>query len=440
MPAQPVGLLEDRTMAQTLFTNVRILDGTGTQPYAGSVLVEGNRIVQVGRSTAPIAPGVATVIDGAGATLMPGMIEAHTHFSWNDAATLAGIQTMPLEEHVLWCAKVAKRYLEAGFTSCLGAACAKPRLDVVIRNAINSGQIPGPRYLAASQEITVPGGLGDETLPHLPFPEFSFGVNVSGAEEMRKVVRMFLKYGVDSIKLNLSGDNFVPDADAHTTWMTDAEVAAAVEEVKMRGKRILVHARSKASVQQALRHGIDLIYHASFTDTETLDMMEAVKDRIFVAPGIAILYALLNEAEAFGISRETALSWGYQEEWDAALDSLSKMHKRGIRVLPGGDYGFAFTPHCQNARDLQVFTKYLGMTPMEAVRATTVYGGQIMMRGHELGAVKNGYLADLLLVDGDPLANLSILREPKRLLAVMKDGQFAKSPPVAGARSWERAA
>ena len=120
------------------------------------------------------------MIDGAGATLMPGMCEAHTHFSWNDAATLwRRSRRMPLEEHVLWCAKVAKRYLEAGFTSCVGAACAKPRLDVVIRNAINAGQIPGPRYLAASQEITVPGGLGDETLPHLPFPEFSFGVNVN---------------------------------------------------------------------------------------------------------------------------------------------------------------------------------------------------------------------------------------------------------------------
>jgi imidazolonepropionase-like amidohydrolase len=427
-------------MSDILFTNVRILDGTGTQPYGGSVLVSGNRIRQVGRSTAPITPGGATVIDGAGATLMPGMVEAHTHFSWNDAATLAGIQTMPLEEHVLWCAKVAKRYLQAGFTSCLGAACAKPRLDVVIRNAINSGQIPGPRYLAASQEITVPGGLGDETLPHLPFPEFSFGVNVNGAEDMRKVVRMFLKYGVDSIKLNLSGDNFVPGADSHTTWMTDAEVAAAAEEVRMRGKRIIVHARSKASVQQALRHGIELIYHASFTDTETLDMMEAAKDRIFVAPGIAILYALLYESEPFGITHETAVGWGYQEEWDAALESLSKMHKRGIRVLPGGDYGFAFTPHCQNARDLEFFVKYLGMTPMEAIRSTTVYGGQIMQRGHELGAVRDGWLADLLLVDGDPLANLSILRDPKRILAVMKDGVFAKAPDIAAQREWGRAA
>ncbi len=429
-----------KTGMDTLFANVRILDGTGQNPYTGSVLVSGNRIRQVGRSTAPIAPGNATVIDGAGATLMPGMCEAHTHFSWNDSATLSGIQTMPLEEHVLWCAKVAKRYLEAGFTSCVGAACAKPRLDVVIRNAIDAGQIPGPRYLAATQEITVLGGLGDETLPHLPFPEYSFGVNVSGAEEMRKVVRMFLKYGVDSIKLNLSGDNFVPGAGAHTTWMTDAEVAAAAEEAKLRGKRLSAHARSAASVKQALRHGVEVIYHASFTDTETLDMLEAAKDKIFVAPGLAILHALLFEGEPWGFTREKSTAMGYQEEWDAALESLSRMHKRGIRVLPGGDYGFAFTPHCQNARDLEFFVKYLGMTPMEAIRSITLYGGQIMMHGHELGAVKDGYLADLMLVDGDPLANLSILRDPKRILAVMKDGVFARQPEIASQRAWSHAA
>ena len=427
-------------MSDTLFTNVRILDGTGANPFNGSVLVQGKRIRQVSRSAGAISSINATVIDGAGATLMPGMCEAHTHFSWNDSATLAGIQTMPLEEHVLWCAKVAKQYLQAGFTSCVGAACAKPRLDVVIRNAIKSGQIPGPRYLAASQEITVPGGLGDETLSHLPFPEYSFGVNVNGADDMRKVVRMFLKYGVDSVKLNLSGDNFTPDSPAETTWMTDAEVAAAMEEVKMRGKRGIAHARSCASVKQALRHGIDLIYHASFTDTETLDLLEAAKDRVFVAPGIAILYAMLHEAERFGITNAKAVEMGYQIEWDAAVDSLSKMQKRGIRVLPGGDYGFAFTPHGQNARDLEFFVKYLGFTPMEAIRATTLYGGQIMMQGQELGAVKDGYLADLMLVDGDPLANLSILRDPKRILAVMKDGEFAKQPDFSAQQAYRRTA
>jgi imidazolonepropionase-like amidohydrolase len=427
-------------MSDVLFTNVRILDGSGANPFSGSVLVAGNRIRQVGRSTAAMSSAGATVIDAAGATLMPGMCEAHTHFSWNDAATLAAIQTMPLEEHVLWCAKVAGRYLQAGFTSCVGAACAKPRLDVVTRNAIDSGQIPGPRYLAASQEITVPGGLGDETLPHLPFPEFSFGVNVNGADDMRREVRRFLKYGVDSIKLNLSGDNFTPQSPAGTTWMTDAEVAAAMEEVHMRGKRGVAHARSAASVKQALKHGIEIIYHASYTDSETLDLLEAAKDRVFVAPGIAILYAMLNEAEAWGITRAKATAMGYQHEWDAALESLRAMHRRGVRVLPGGDYGFAFTPHCQNARDLEFFVKYLGMTPMEAIRSATLYGGQIMMKPHELGLVKDGYLADLLLVDGDPLANLSILRDPKRILAVMKDGVFAKWPDIAAQRAWSRAA
>ena len=429
-------------MSDVLFTNVRIIDGSGAPPFSGSVRISGNRIREVGRSLAPVGgfnSGV-TVIDGAGATLMPGMCEAHTHFSWNDAATLGAIQAMPLEEHVLWCAKVAGRYLQAGFTSCVGAACAKPRLDVVTRNAINSGQIPGPRYLAASQEITVLGGLGDETLPHLPFPEFSFGVNVNGADDMRGAVRRFLKYGVDSIKLNLSGDNFTPQSPAGTTWMTDAEVASAMQEVKMRGKRGVAHARSADSVKQALRHGIEVIYHASYTDTETLDLLEAAKDTVFVAPGIAILYAMLHEAEPWGITKAMATDMGYQDEWDHAIESLRAMHKRGVRVLPGGDYGFAFTPHTQNARDLEFFVKFLGMTPLEAIRSTAEFGGQIMMKAGELGLIRTGCLADVLLIDGDPLANLAILRDPKRILAVMKDGVFAKTPPVANERRWERAA
>ncbi len=422
-------------MTNMLFTNVRILDGTGAPPFAGDVLIQGNRILRVGRGTRSIPAVGATVIDGAGATLMPGMVEAHTHFSWNDSPTLEGIQRMPLEEHVLWSANVAKRYLEAGFTSCLGAACAKPRLDVVTRNAINEGMIPGPRYLAASQEITVAGALGDETLPHLPFPEFSFGVVVSGPEEMRRAVRMFLKYGVDTIKLNLSGDNFVPGAPADTNWMSDEEVAVACHEARMRGKRVSVHARSCESIKQAMRHGVDIVYHASFTDEEALDMLEARKDRVFVAPGIGILIAMLEHAEPWGITRKKAIEMGYEIEIAAAAESLKKMHKRGIRVLPGGDYGFAFTPHCENARDLEYFVKYLGFTPMEAILSTTKLGGEIMMKGAELGQIKDGGLADVLLVDGDPLSNLAILRDPRKILAVMKDGVFYKKPEIASARS-----
>lgn len=422
-------------MSSVLFTNVRIIDCSGAEPYTGDVLVQGNRIQRIARGGRSQPPAGATVIDAAGATLMPGMVESHTHFSWNDAATLIEIQLMPLEEHVLWAASVAERYLKAGFTSCVGAACAKPRLDVVVRNAIDEGLIPGPRYLAASQEITVAGGLGDETLPHIPWPEFSFGVVVSGPEEMRKAVRMFLKYGVDTIKLNLSGDNLVPSARAETTWMSDEEVAIAVKEVRMRGKRLAAHARSCESIKQCVRHGIELIYHASFSDEQALDMLEANKHKHFVAPAIAIPYVMLNEAQPWGVTRQKAVDMGYQVEWEAACETLRKMHKRGIRVLPGGDYGFAFTPHCQNARDLELFVKYLGFTPMEALLSATKYGGEAMMRGAELGQIKEGFLADLLLVDGDPLANLSLLREPSRILAVMKDGVFYKKPEMQAARA-----
>src|SRR5262249_22505835 len=294
------------------------------------------------------------------------------------------IQRMPTEEHILWCAHIAKRYLDMGWTSCVGAATAKPRLDVVIRNAIESGQIPGPRYLAASQEITVPGGLGDETLPHLPFPEISFGAVVNGADDMRKVVRMFLKYGVDTIKLNLSGE-YIAGIPAEFTPVTDAEIAVAVEEVRMRGKRLAAHARSVGSVKQCVRHGIELIYHASFTDNEALDMLDANKARHFVAPGIAWLINTSFHAAEWGITPDAAKQMGYHRELEIACESLKKMAKRGIRVLPGGDYGFAWIKHGTNAKDLEYFVKYLGFTPMQALLAATKYGGELMMRSSELG-------------------------------------------------------
>ncbi len=422
-------------MASTLFTNVRILDGTGAQPYAGEVLIQGNRVSRIGRGARSLPVAGVTVLDAAGATLMPGMTEAHLHLGWTNAKTLDAIQKMPHEEHTLWAAQMAKLYLDYGWTSGVGAATPKPRLDCVIRNAIESGQIPGPRYLAASQEITVTGSLGDDMLPHLPYPEMSFGCIVDGPEEMRKQVRMFLKYGVDSIKLNLSGDNLVPGADARTNWMSDEEVAVAAKETKVRGKRLSSHARSSESVKQSLRHGIDVIYHASFTDEEALDMLEAKKDQIFVAPGLSVIIRLLDNGDTVGISNQQAKDMGYEIELEAAVKSLKAMLKRGIRVLPGGDYGFAWAPHGENAKDLEYFVKYLGMTPMEAIVSCTLWGGQMMMKGGELGLIKEGYLADLLLVDGDPLSNIAVLQNPAKLLAIMKDGQFHKQPEIHSSRT-----
>src|SRR5277367_6007116 len=271
-----------------IFTNVRILDGTGEYPYTGEVTVQGNRIRQVTKGSR-LTPGVSagggqTVIDGMGATLMPGLCDAHLHLSWNNAPGIDPIQMMPPEEHTLVTAQMAKLVLDSGFTSGCGAAAAKPRLDVVVRNAINSGMIPGPRYRAAGPEITTVGGLGDAAPSHIPHEGLSLGLVVSGPEEVRRTVRTLIKYGVDSIKLNLSGEELT-GMRAEETPMSDEEVAMAASEAKARGKTLAAHARSSGSVVQCVRHGIQNIYHASFADERALDMLEAAKDRHFVAPG-----------------------------------------------------------------------------------------------------------------------------------------------------------
>src|SRR4030095_5990482 len=154
---EPIPCRKERDMANVLFTNVRIIDATGAQPYQGELLVQGNRVARIGRGSRSLPTTGVTVIDGAGATLMPGMCEAHTHFGWTNSTTLDALQKMPHEEHTRWAAQVSKLSLDHGWTSCVGAATPKPRLDCVIRDAINSGQIPGTRYLGASPELTGPG-------------------------------------------------------------------------------------------------------------------------------------------------------------------------------------------------------------------------------------------------------------------------------------------
>ena len=424
-----------------VFSNVRILDGTGEMPYSGEVTVSGNRIKSVSRSGAGSFGGGSygssswgngngggqNRVDGRGMTLMPGLIDAHLHLSWNNAPGINPIQMMPIEEHTLNCVYMAKLLLDAGFTAGNGAAAAKPRLDVVIRDAIKSGKVPGPRYTAASPELTALGGLGDATLPHIDHEGLNLGIVVSGVEEVRRETRKLMKWGVDTIKINLSGEE-ITGMGAEENQFTDEEIAVAVSEAKGRNRRVSAHARSKESIQRCIKHGIEVINHASFTDEKTLDMLEAAKDKHFVAPGLAWLINTARNAGDYGIKPGTPMTDAYERELEHACESMSQMHKRGIRVLIGGDYGFAWTPHGTNAKDLEYFVDMVGFSPMEAIRAGTFYGGQIMGMGNELGQIKEGFLADMLLVDGDPIANIRVLQDHSRIVAIMQDGKFHKSP------------
>jgi imidazolonepropionase-like amidohydrolase len=314
----------------------------------------------------------------------------------------------------------ARTYIDSGYTMCLGAASAKARLDVVCRDAINAGRIPGPRYLANGPEIAVTGGALIKGITWF----------ADGPEEMRKTVRKLVEIGVDQIKLSMTGEEITGTQRAEDTYFSDEEVAAAVTEAHRRGKRVCAHARSAESVKMCVRHGVDIVYHASFTDEEGMDMLESAKDWIFVAPGINWLIATLYEAADFGFPQEAAEAVGYKRELEIATAGMIEMHKRGIRVLPGGDYGFAWTPHGTYARDLQHFVERFEFTPMEAVLAATSLGGEIMLHPDELGKVQPGYLADLLLVDGDPLADITVLQDHDKLNLVMKDGKIHKESPA----------
>jgi imidazolonepropionase-like amidohydrolase len=210
---------------------------------------------------------------------------------------------------------------------------------------------------------------------------------------------------------------------------TEEEIRVCVEEAKAWGKRVAAHARSTWSIKQCVKLGIEVIYHASFCDEEALDMLEARKFEHFVAPGLAWLINTSYHASKWGLTPEVTKKMGYHRELEAAIESMKAMRKRGIRILPGGDYGFAWTPHGTNAKDLEYFVKYIGMSPMEALLSATAWGGPMMKMGKKLGYIREGCLADILLIDGDPLADITVLQDKSRILSVMKDGEFHRAPP-----------
>ena len=425
-------------MARTLFTNVTIIDGSGTEPFAGEVLVDGNRIKSVARGRGTLAADGAERVDGGGATLMPGLVEAHSHISFANTPDLDSLGEIPPEEHTLLAARHAKLMLDQGFTSLCSAAAAKPRLDVVIRNAINAGQLPGPRMLAATPEMTVSGGLGDVRLWHLH--RDTFAIVCDGPDEFRRTAREMCREGVDTLKINPSGDEFVPYARAQQTVMNDAEVEAVCEVARSRGKRVAAHARSAESVKMSLRHGVDIIYHATFADAEAIDALEEAKERVFVAPTIGITYATLNEAAPWGITVSVAEGLGLRREIEHAVGVIKELKQRGVRILPGGDYGFAWNPVGRNARDLEHFVNMFGYTPMEAIVAATRDNAFAVGLEGQVGELAPGKLADLIVLNKDPIADITVLQGGKHLSWVIKDGRIVDLEPREDMLTFQQAA
>jgi imidazolonepropionase-like amidohydrolase len=411
-----------------VFTNAHVFDGSGRAPFHGSVHVSGNRIAGVsdGSRTLEHSPE-AQIIDCGGRTIMPGLIEPHGHLSFTNGRAVE-FTFMPLEEHMLATVRHAKLALDCGYTSVFSAASAKPRLDVVLKREIEAGRVPGPRYLACSPELTVTGGLGDTNQTHLPHnPGTTFSWIVDGRDEVLRACRTFAREGVDTLKVHLSGDLGASSAPSEQTPFSDDELRAVVEVAESRELRVVCHARSSTSVVRALKYGINIINHANYADGEALDALENAKDRAVVIPAIGVTHAFAFAEGRWNIP--ASLSRSFQTELEATISSVEKMRKRGIRVLPGGDYGFVCTPHGNYAHDLWLFVEVLGFTSLETLVAATRDAAYVMGLSGEIGVIKERALADLLLIDGDPVEEISILQDQNKILMIMKDGAMYKSPP-----------
>lgn len=419
-------------MTKTIFVGAKIWDATGAAPYLGDVLVEGNRISAVAKGAGKLPQADCTVIDAKGMFLMPGMTEGHAHLSFEAVTATEDLITPSPEAHTLLTARVAKVLLDYGFTSAWGASEAKLRLGVAVRDAVNAGLLPGPRIRAGSLEISVTGAMGDESRQHNP--RVGPSIIVDGPEEMRKAVRMCCREGCDNIKLDVSGDPFYPSTPAHTTPMAYEEILMAVETAHAYGRKVNAHTRSIGGTQACVRAGVDVLFHVEYSDEKTLDMLEEAKDRVFVVPTVSLFHTINNnEAKSIGLTAEIGGYMGIPGLVEESIKTHTALRKRGIKHLIGGDYGFAWSRQGTNARDLQFFVDYYGYSPAEALQCATRNGGLLMTYGsnEKQGEITQGHLADLLLVDGDPLTDLSVMLDAKRLVVIMKDGQIHKNESAA---------
>ena len=403
---------------RTIIRDAMIFDGCNAVRRPGTVIVSGDRIERVTDDVVSIADG-DQLIDGEGATLMPGLVEAHAHLSWGSSVEQIYHQFMlPDDELRIATWRNARVLLDHGFTSAFSAGALGNRLEVELRDEIAAGKAAGPRLRASTIERSPEGADGIET-----------GKKVSmegrGPEAMRRFVRRCKEWDIDNVKLVISGEDALLAGSSQHILYDEDEVAAACDEAHRLGMVVAAHTQAAEAIKIALRSGVDVLYHCSYADDEALAMLEAHRDRIFMAPAIGVIVATLEANPPPHIDMSSMKEMAKLVITNATR-LIPELRRRGVRVLPGGDYGFPFNPNGRNARDLEHFVALFGYTPGEALVAATGLGGELM--GVDVGQVREGYLADLLLVEGDPTSDVALLQDRANLRMIMTGGALHKAP------------
>jgi len=414
----------------TIIRGGQLIDGAGAAPIRdGAVVIENGVIRYAGpRQQMPQVTGDAQVIDAEGGTIMPGLVEAHFHPTYFNVAALEDLDIKYPVEYVTLLASVnAKLALECGYTSARSGGCLF-NVDVWLKKAIENDLVPGPRLAASGREICGAGGLMDWN------PEFRrIGMEglvliVNGATEARTAVRKLVKDGVEWVKTYPTGDAASPDInDHHTLCMTFEEMHAVVQTAHNHGMKVTGHCRATEGIKNALRAGYDTLEHGTFMDDEALDLL--LTRNVPVVPALYFEQASIEHGPEFNMPQ--SVIDGHQETLEGGAESARRILKAGGRLGMGGDYGFAWNPHGDYAKELAFFVDYVGFTPLEVITCATKTGAEILGRGDELGTLHAGKLADVLIVDGDVVRDIKILQQRERLLGVMQGGVI-KAGKLAG--------
>jgi imidazolonepropionase-like amidohydrolase len=391
-----------------LIRNVTVIDGLGGEPRRDwAVAVEGGRIAWIGPAAQAPAFRPEAVIDGAGRSLLPGMINCHVHLCNDGAADLFGQvlnDTIPIA--TIRSVLNARLTLRAGITTVRDCGAAN-QIAIEIGKAVDRGLIEGPRVRAAGRVVTMTGGHG-----HF------IGREADGPDEVRKAVRAEIKGGANFIKVMATGGVLTPGVDPSQTALTIEEMTAAVEEAHKAGRPAASHAIGNGGIKNALKAGIDSVEHGFYLDDEAINL--ALKQESFLVPTLIAVDQIVNHGTAGGIpdwavTKAEGESGHHRESFVMAV-------KSGVRIAAGTDAGTPFNPHGDLALELAKMVEF-GLPPMLALVAATSNAAKLLRMDGEIGSVEKGKLADLILVDGDPLQDIGVMRRPS---LVMKSGRIVR--------------
>ena len=405
----------------TVITNGRLIDGTGRPAVPdATVIMDSGRITYAGPTAgSPVVRPEATRLDALGGTIMPGLVEAHFHATYFNVEKLEDLDIKyPVEYVTLQAAANCRLALECGYTAARSGGCLF-NCDVWLEKAIEANLIPGPRLSPSGREICSAGGLMDWNPDFRRIGMEGLVFCINGVEEARKAVRSLVKDGVAWVKTYPTGDAAWPDVnDHHTLCMTLEEMQAVVATAHNHKLKVTGHCRATEGIKNALRAGYDAVEHATFIDDEGLDLLLA-RD-VPVVPGLQFELASIRKGPDFGLSRRVID--GHQETLDGGAESCRRILAAGGRLGMGGDYGFAWNPHGDYAKELTFFVRDVGLDPLVVLTCATKTGAEIMGRSHEFGTLEPGKLADVLVVDGDVLGDIAVLEDRRRFIAVIQGG------------------